>query len=57
MNSNIGGVKARREGALLRLQTQLKEGTKPLALGEKEPLQPKDITRIEKEITILKSRI
>lgn len=47
--------KARREGALERLEVQLKRGTK----GEKKdiPLTNKDKARIEGEIATLKSRV
>lgn len=49
----------RRSRALDRLKTQLKSGVKSKKLGKwtEEPLTPKDINRIEKEIQILESRI
>ena len=52
----------RREGALARLEAQLKSGKKPEKNDGKETskkveLTDKDKTRINKEITILKERV
>jgi len=50
-------VSVRRTSALHRLQEQLKRGSKPSKeTKEQIPLTDKDKTRIEKEISILKSR-
>lgn len=62
MNPNIGGVTNRRKLVLTRLENQLKggrkvvKGSKPFAIST-EPLTEQDISRINKEIGTLKSRI
>jgi hypothetical protein len=51
-------AKSRRERVITRLETQLKAGTKPTSeLGVSVPLEDKDITRINKELVVLKTRI
>lgn len=64
--TNSGGrVNQRRIDVKKRLEKQLKEGTKPVhstknefvKFGTTEPLTEVDIKRIEKEISILESRI
>lgn len=47
----------RRQGALARLENQLKIGKKTTGDGELHDLTEKDIKRINKEITTLKERI
>lgn len=62
MNNSIGGVKNRRKDALERLIAQLEgghkvvKGSKPNAISS-EPLTESDISRINREIEVLKSRI
>jgi len=62
MNNSIGGVKNRRKLVIERLEAQLKggmkvvKGSKPNAISS-EPLTESDISRINREIEILKSRI
>ena len=56
------GRTERREGALARLEAQLKSGKKPEKVdgketGKKVELTDKDKTRIQKEITTLKERV
>lgn len=61
MNNSTGGVTNRRKSALKRLENQLKgghkvvKGSKPNAISS-EPLTDFDITRITKEISILKTK-
>ena len=64
--TNSGGrVNQRRIDVKKRLEKQLKDGTKPVQstknefvkFGTTEPLTEVDIKRIEKEISILESRI
>jgi hypothetical protein len=51
-------VTARRKLALVRLEIQLEKGVKVDKTNRKEiPLTEKDISRINKEMEILKSRI
>ena len=54
-------AKARRERAIERLEKQLKTGFKPPKKTDQTlsdiPLMDKDITRINKELEILRSRI
>lgn len=68
MNTNIGGVKKRKEGALNRLEAQLKSGVKPdknsqaaitrYTTGQTYiPLTDKDKERIEKEMNILELKL
>lgn len=69
MSKKISGVAGktlpkivRRKRVILILEAQLKKGTKTSKIslttdGEKVPLTDKDITRINKELEILKSRI
>lgn len=60
MSKINGGVKAkssakkRRQRVVERLELQLKSGKKPFGLEE---LSDKDVDRIKKEITTLKTRI
>jgi len=62
MNQSLGGVKNRRKKVLERLEAQLKGGHK-VVKGSKlnaissEPLTESDISRINREIEVLKSRI
>ena len=60
LRSGVKGVTvpqmSRKARALQFLQAQLKKGTKNTKEGE-VPLTEKDIKRINKEITILKTRI
>lgn len=62
MNESLGGVKNRRKLVIERLEAQLKgghkvvKGSKPNAISS-EPLTQADITRINKEIAVLKTRI
>lgn len=62
----LSSKKIRREGAIARLESQLKSGTKTEKVSfltkvttgaNQEPLTPKDRERIEKELAILKSRV
>jgi hypothetical protein len=62
MKLNHNGPNGRRAGALKRLQAQLLEGIKrnvpnPMGGQTNEPLNDKDITRINKEIGILRGRV
>lgn len=62
MNNSIGGVKNRRKSALQRLESQLVKGTKIQRFKDgsgylETSLTEQDISRINKEITILKTRI
>lgn len=51
--------KFKQKGALERLVAQLESGKKTVkgSYAEKEPLSPKDITRINKEIATLKKAL
>jgi hypothetical protein len=70
MNINQGGVTFRKEGALKRLEAQLAKGTKPAKTGDGAiinlafsenlsmvPLTDSDRKRIEKEISVLRSKL
>ena len=59
MNQAIGGVKNRRKSALQRLENQLQsEGHFLRLYRETNPIEyEKQVKRIEKEISTLKSRI
>lgn len=50
-------AKHRRKQALERLRVQYKSGFKPTKDGGTENLSPKDVSRIEKEMAILETRI
>lgn len=58
-------AKARRQGALTRLEEQVKTGTKPVnqvknafvGYESSDPLEEKDKKRIKKEIAILQTRV
>lgn len=52
----IGGVAQRRKVALQNLELQLKKGNK-MSEGKLVPLEEKDVKRIEKEISTLKTRV
>ena len=62
MNESLGGVKNRRKLVIERLEAQLTgghkvvKGSKPNAISS-EPLTETDVTRINKEIAVLKTRI
>lgn len=48
---------ARNRQVVNRLEAQLKKGTKPTKEGVDVPLTDKDITRINKELGIVKERL
>ena len=52
-------VTMRRKSALTRLEVQLKRGSKPSKDDNEKliPLTEKDINRIEREVSVLKTRI
>lgn len=53
----FGGVHNRRKDVLARLEDQLKAGTKRVGRDQFDSLTIADVTRIQKEITTLKSRM
>ena len=55
--SKTVAAKQRRVNALRRLEAQYKSGFKIDKNGERVNLSPKDVTRIEKEMETLKSRV
>lgn len=61
MNNSIGGVKNRRARTLQRLENQLESGVKQTKGNfmsmDKVDLTEQDITRINKEIAVLKTKI
>lgn len=52
-------VNIKRQGALARLEAQLKAGekTKKGTVDQKEPLTPKDVARIKGEVEKLKKKL
>jgi hypothetical protein len=56
-NNSKARIYEKREGALSRLEKQLKSGTKVAKDGSRVPLEEKNIKRINKEVEVLKERL